>query len=116
MRLPRNLEEPWIMDRLVWRALAERQRAERKERLDRGAWRIGAAQRPVQKRLGDRFVEIPPGRRIDAVDEEVRIESRLRHECEDVARIGVHRDERAAAVTEGGFGDLLKRDIERKRQ
>jgi len=104
------------VERLARRALAHRERAERQERLDRRAGRIRAAQRPVEQRLVRRLVQLLPVRRIDAVDEQIRVVARLRHEGEHVAGIRIDGHQRAAPVAERRLGDLLQPDVERQRQ
>src|SRR5207248_1216522 len=78
VRLSRYLEEAGIENRLRRGALAQRERVEREERLDRRAGRIRAAQRSVEQRLVDRFVQLLPVGWIDTVDEKVRIVAGLR--------------------------------------
>ncbi|CAJ0798424.1 hypothetical protein LMG18090_03708 [Ralstonia mannitolilytica] len=100
----------------LWRALAELQRGQCHEGLVGGAWRIGAAQRAVQQRLVGRVVELVPGCRVDALDEEVRVERRLRDEGQDVARLRLDRHQRAAAVAEELLRQPLQVDVERQDQ
>src|SRR6266545_6103409 len=116
VRGARDLEKARIVDHLRRGALARGERAQRKEGLDRRARRIGTAQRAVQQRLVRRLVQRFPVRRIDAVDEKIRIEARLRDECEHLAVGRIHRDQRAAPLAELGLGDLLQLDVQRELQ
>ena len=90
--------------------------AERHERLEGRARRIGAAQRAVDQRLVGRIVELVPVLRVDAVDEQVRVEAGLGDEREHVAVARLDRDQRAAPVAERGLGDLLQLEVERQRR
>ena len=110
------MEEAWVADRLLRRALARGQRRQREKGLDGGARRISASQRPVEQRLVRRLVERLPARRVDAFDEEIGVVTGLGHEGQDVAGGGIDRDQRAAPITEGGFRDLLQLDVERQPQ
>ena len=114
VRAARDLEEARIEDRLRRRALARRERGERKEGLDRRARRIRTAQRPVQQRYVGGIVERVPARGIDALDEQIRIEPGLGYEGQHLAVGRVDRDERAAPIAERGFDRLLQLDVERK--
>ncbi len=114
VRLPGNLEEAGIEDRLLRRALAVGQRRQREEGLDRRAGRVGAAQRPVDERLVRRFVQFLPAGGIDAVDEQVRVEARAGNEREHVAGRGLDCDQRSAALAERLLGDFLQLDVERQ--
>ena len=114
MRAARDLEEARIEDLLRRRALARGERGEREEGFDRRARRVSAAQRPVQQRLVGRIVERVPARRIDPLDEKIRVEPGLGYEGQHLAVGRIDRDERAAAIAERGFDRLLQLDVERK--
>ncbi len=103
-----------IVDRLLRRALAERQCGERHERLERRSRRIGAAQWPIQQRLVDRRVQRIPVLWIDPFDEQVRVVARFADEREHLARIRIERHQRAALFAERVLGDFLQLDVERK--
>src|SRR5204863_7091884 len=112
VRLSRYLEEAGIENRLRRGAFAQRKRVEREERLDRRPRRIRAAQRSVEQRLVDRFVQLLPVGWIDTVDEKVRIVAGLRHEREHVTGPRVDRDQRSAPIAERRLGDFLQSNIE----
>ena len=113
MRHAREREVAGIRNGILGRALAVLERGERHERLDGGSGRVLAAQRPVVERLVGRVVERVPVHRVDAVDEEVGIEAGLGDEREDLARLRLDRDERAAIVLERVLGDALQVEIQR---
>ena len=115
-RVAAEREVARILEAPARRALVQRQRGERHERLVRGARRIRAVQRPVQERVIGRIVERVPGLLVDAVDERVGIEARRGHEREHVAGGRLDRDERAALARERLLGDLLQADIQRKHE
>jgi hypothetical protein len=62
------------------------------------------------------IVERVPARRIDAVDEEVRVVPGLRDESEYSARRGLDRDQRPAVLSEGAFDGFLQADVEGEHQ
>ena len=103
-----------VVDRLLRRALAERQRRQRHEGLVGRAGRIGAAQRPVEQRLVERLVERLPVLDVDAVDEQVGVEGRLADEGEHLAVARVDRDQRAAPVAEQLLDQRLQPDVDRQ--
>ncbi len=72
-----NCEVARVVDGELGAAFLEVESRERHERLDGRAGRILAAQRAVVERLVGRIVERVPVLRVDAVDEEVGIESGL---------------------------------------
>ena len=111
-----ELEVARIGDRLLRRALAERQRRHRHERLVGRARRIGAAQRPVEQRLVERLVQRLPVLDVDAVDEQVRVEVRLADEGEDLAVARIDRHQRAAPVAEQLLDHRLQPDVDRQHQ
>ena len=113
VRHARQREEAGVGDRELGRALLVLERGERHERLDGRARRVLAAQRPVVERLVGRVVERVPVLRVDAVDEEVRVEAGLGHQRQHLARLRVDRDQRAAIVLERLLGDLLQLEVER---
>ncbi len=116
MRGAGKLEIAGVEDRLRRGALAGGQRRQRKERLDRRAGRIRAAQRAVQKRLVQRFVQQLPIGGVDAVDEQVGIEAGSGDHREHLPCGGIERHQRAAAGPERGFRHFLQLDVERQRE
>src|SRR6266550_3287667 len=91
MRLPGNLEKTRIENGLCRSALARIQSGQGEERFDRRAGRISAAQRTIEQRLVGRLVQLLPTRRINAVDKQVRVVTRLRNEREHIARARIDR-------------------------
>ncbi len=112
----RQGEEARVRDRVLGRAAPELERHHRHERLERRAGRVGAGQGAVVQRLVGVVVERLPGRRVDAVDEEVRVVPGLRDEREHAPGRRLDRDQRAAEVAERALGDLLQLDVERQRE
>ena len=107
-------------------------RRERRHRLPRRARRVDAGERPVEGRvvrLRSRRLGQPSRRELallDAADEDVRLEGRIRGEREDLAVARVHGDDRAAVrvplvgrvrlldpVPQRALGGLLEADVDR---
>ena len=101
-----------VVDGLRRRALAGGERGQGHEGLERGARRIGAAQRPVEQRLVGRIVEQVPVRGIDAVDKQVGIEGRAAGEGQQLAAGRVDGHHRALAIAQRFLGDLLQFDVD----
>ena len=110
-----EVEVARVVDRAARRALAELERGQRHERLEGRARRVHAGNGAVVEGLVDGVVELGPALRIDTVDEQVRVEPRLRDEGEHAAALRLDRHQRAAALAERILGDPLQRHVERER-
>src|SRR5262249_51390647 len=75
-----------------------------------------AAQGTIEQRLVGRVVQQFPIRRIDALDEQVRVETGLRHKGQYFAACRIKRDQRTTPIAEHLFRDLLQPDVERERE
>src|SRR5581483_5838326 len=111
-----EVEIPGIEDAVRGPALAGLERGKCQVRLDGGSWRVKARNRAVVERLVDRAVELGPVLRVDAVDEQIRIEAGLRDERQHAAARRIDGDERAAPIAEGDLRDLLQAHVELERQ
>ena len=103
-----------VLDHRAGRALAGLQRCHRHEGLVGRARRVGAAQRAVQQRFVERFAQRGPAFAVDAIDEQVGIESGFADESQHLSGGRVHRNQRAAPVAKHVFDQLLQADIERQ--
>src|SRR5207248_2306318 len=112
---PAEIEIARVEDGRARGALTGLERAEREIGLDGRARRVKARNGAVVERLVDRAVELGPVLRIDAVDEQIRVEARLRHQGEYPAARRIDGDQRAAALAERDLGDLLQAHVERQR-
>ncbi len=83
-------------------------------RVDPGGY-CPAMARLLSGRFG-RVVELGPALRVDAVNEQVRVEAGLGEEGEHAAGGGFDRHQRAATVAEYRLGDFLQLDVERQRE
>ena len=109
-----ELEVARVVDCAARGALAQLERGERHVRLEGRAGRVHAGNGAVVQGLVGRVVEFGPALRIDTVDEQVRIEPRLRDEGEHAATRRLDRHQRAAALAVELL-DLLQRHVERER-
>ena len=109
-------EEAGVVDQRRRRALAGVQRRHRHEGLVGRARRVGAAQRAVQQRLVDAFVELAPALDVDAVDEQVGVEGGLADEGQHLAVARVDGHQRAAALAEQLFDQRLQADVDGQHQ
>src|SRR5262249_27735450 len=96
-----EVEKPRIADHLLGRAFTGGQSGERHERLESGARGVRARQRAVEQRPLGRGVELAPVLWIDAVDEEIGVETRLAHERKHSPRSRLYCNQRSAVVAEG---------------
>ncbi len=112
VRDARQRVEARVGDGEFGRALPAFERGERHERLDCRAGRILPAQRPVVERLVGRVVERFPVHRVDAVDEEVGVETGLRDERQHFAGLRIDGDQRPAVFLECFLGDALQLEVE----
>src|SRR5205085_6656630 len=110
-----EIEEAGVENAARGPTLASLERPEREVRLDGRAGRVEAGNRAVVERFVDRAVELGPVLRIDAVDEEIRVEARLGHQRQHAAGGRIDRHQRAAAIAEAYLGDLLQPHVERQR-
>ena len=105
-------EIPRIVKAPLGGPLAVLQSGQREKWLEGRTGRIRPRQRPVDEGLVGRIVKRIPVLAVDPLDEQVRIEARLRDERQDVAAVRLDRDERTASVTERLFGDLLELHVQ----
>ena len=116
--MPAEPEKAGIGDFLLPFALFVGQPGQGHERLESRAGRIGAVDGAVEQRLVEfvlrdaDFVQHSPVRAGDAVDEQIGIESRHRHQGEHFAVRRIERHQGATAIAESGFGDFLQFEVD----
>ena len=101
-----------VVDDGTGTALARRQSSHGHEWLVGRAWRVGAAQCPVEQWLVDRLVEHLPIFDINAVYEQVGVEGGLAHEGEHLTIVGVQCHKGAAPVAEQIFHHFLELNVD----
>ena len=97
-------------------ALAQLKTGQRHERFERRTRRIHALESAVVERMVGRIVERIPVLRIDALDEQIRIETWLRYQRKHPAGGRLDGHQRTAMIAERLLGDLLQFHIERQRE
>ncbi len=104
----RQGEEPRVGNGLARTAQAQLQSGQGHERLEGGTGRIEAAQGAVNHGMVGAAVQFLPTGRVDAVDEQVGVETGRRHQGQHGPGLRVQCHQRAAHLTEGGLGHLLQ--------